>query len=127
MIKLLKAYYALKALISLQNKLKQFGWESVKKGRLQSNGYQTYMKNIGIRLFFVEVPKDIFSETFKDDLQKCLKSIWECMTFNTIRDGLIDGFIQHAESDGFFDRMFERHVKEHPFNLDDFKTKQGKE
>jgi len=122
MLKLIRAYYALKAIMSLHKQLRKTGWKQV-KGHFQFTGYNSYMKNIGIRFFLVKVPKDVFSDTVKKDLEECLKEFYECMTYNAVREGLISEFVQHSESTGFFDRMFEKFLKTHPFNVDDYNKK----
>lgn len=129
MLEIIKTFYALKALISLHKNLRKFGWKRT-KGHLRFKGYDSYIRTIGHRIFLVKVPKNIFSETFKDEIQKCLRDVYRTLMYKNIRENLIEGFIELSEKDGYLDKKFEECLKNHPFNPDDFakrETNKGKE
>lgn len=125
MIKLLKAYYALKVLISVRRKLNQHGWKRFRKlGKyLSYKDYYVYSINVGSRVFFANLPKNIFSETFDDEFEECLFEIYKAMVYKNIREDIINGFIEHSEKNSFFDTMFKKWMDKHPFNLEDFGLK----
>ena len=123
-LNIIRVCKAHKMLHSFHRKLRSHGW---KREMGVYVDYHCYRKIIGHRTFTVKLPKSVLSETFEKDIEKSLKAAWEAITYYGIKDTMIRKIIQNMDSDMLPDKAFDNYVKDHPFNMDNYKMNKGKE